>query len=471
VAQHADVSSHYFIRIGNENRDSQAEIEEKLTVFPQAFLSHSEEQKSTSLVLYEKYNEDNQENCTTFKIPRHVGISMYGYPPLRNRNISYGTSWTNSDIRFDGELDPVRLQPRCVEKVVKLCDRAVKHNYIAGGIIKLPPGYGKTVIALNITSRIRVKTLFIVHRRHLLEQICDRARRFLPNASVGKIIQDVFEIDNDIVVASIHSLIKREYQNDLDSFGLVFIDEAHHIAARTFCKVFDHLKAAFIFGLTATPTRADGLTQVVHWFLGPIVFQIDAECEKQVQHSRNITVHIVEVHYKWRETKLKFYNATKEKPSLFQLNRAYKWIMWETRRNCSILKTLRCLINKGYRKCLVLSKRIDHLHLLKNFCVKQKWKESISFCTSRENKKDRECAFDADVVFSTYEMCKEGIDLPHVQVLVLAMPAGNMVQVLGRLERGHGHKVVIDVIDDGLMHQFEQMHFYRKRIYQKKQWS
>lgn len=134
------------------------------------------------------------------------------------------------------------------------------------GLITLPTGCGKTVTAAAIAGRLRVRTLFLVHREELLEQTVATFQRVFPRCPVGRVIGPVDEWQAtadgrrpSVVVASVQSLhARRRRKMPRDLFSLVIVDEAHHGAARTWRAVLDHFSARFTLGLSATPERADG---------------------------------------------------------------------------------------------------------------------------------------------------------------------------------------------------------------------
>ena len=91
-----------------------------------------------------------------------------------------------------------------------------------GGLLDVDPGKGKTVMALYIISKLKKKTLVIVHKSFLLNQWIERINQFLPSARVGKIQGQIIDIENkDIVIGMLQSLSQKEYpENIFDSFAV-----------------------------------------------------------------------------------------------------------------------------------------------------------------------------------------------------------------------------------------------------------
>jgi superfamily II DNA or RNA helicase len=119
--------------------------------------------------------------------------------------------------------------------------------------IQLPPGFGKTVMALYLISKLKVKTLIIVHKEFLMNQWKERIAQYIPNCSVGIIKQKKVESNNDIVIASLQSLCMRSYDEDVfKDFGFLIIDECHHVGAQVFSKALFKVNFKYTLGLSAT---------------------------------------------------------------------------------------------------------------------------------------------------------------------------------------------------------------------------
>ena len=107
-----------------------------------------------------------------------------------------------------------------------------------GGIISVPCGWGKTIIALYLISKLKKKTIIVVHKEFLLNQWKQRIAEFLPDAKAGRIQGKVVDIENkDIVIGMLQSLSIKDYSDDVFSqFGFSIVDECHHIAAEVFSR-------------------------------------------------------------------------------------------------------------------------------------------------------------------------------------------------------------------------------------------
>ena len=147
-------------------------------------------------------------------IPRYFGIETYG-PPDRIL-IKPGD---NVNVEFAGDLRPYQNA---------IVDKYIKHvGMCGGGLLDVDPGKGKTVMALNIISKLQKSTLVIVHKSFLLNQWIERIQQFLPGARVGRIQGQIIDTENkDIVIGMLQSLSMKEYPKDtFQQFGLAIYDE------------------------------------------------------------------------------------------------------------------------------------------------------------------------------------------------------------------------------------------------------
>jgi superfamily II DNA or RNA helicase len=126
------------------------------------------------------------------------------------------------------------------------------------GVIVAPPGSGKTIIGLAIVARKQQPTLIIVHRKQILNQWIERIQSFLgiPKHRIGIIEAGKCDLGEEITVAMIQSLQSTGLPDNIyKSFGIIIVDECHHIPAKTFSEVINKYHSYFLYGLTATPIR------------------------------------------------------------------------------------------------------------------------------------------------------------------------------------------------------------------------
>ena len=216
-----------------------------------------------------------RESGAKLYVPHYYGVEQFG-PPAENK-VSEGV---DVDFEFKGTLRD--YQAPVVEKFVKVVTAS---GLPSGGLLELPCAWGKTSASLCIMSRLKKKTIVIVHKEFLMNQWIERIAQFVPATRIGKIQGPTVDVeDKDIVLCMLQSLINKEYPADLFAqFGLTIIDEVHHISSQTFSNSLFKVVTKYMLGLSATMDRKDGTTKVFKMFLGPVVHKVERKNEHDVE--------------------------------------------------------------------------------------------------------------------------------------------------------------------------------------------
>jgi superfamily II DNA or RNA helicase len=315
------------------------------------------------------------------------------------------------------------------------------------GILAATTGFGKTVTAASLIARRKVNTLIIVHRKQLLDQWKEKLSTFLEiePKSIGQIGGGKNKPTGKIDIATIQSLnYKGKIKQDVNQYGQIIVDECHHISAYSFERVLQFAEAKYIHGLTATPTRKDGLHPIMFMQCGPIRYKVDAKNQAKVRPF---------AHYlKPRQTN--FSSAIKEENKT--VHNLYAEIITNEKRNNLIFDDVLKALDKG-RKPILLTERIDHVNY---FTEKfDGFVKKIIVLTGGQNKRDEDKALkdlketpddQERLIIATGKYIGEGFDDTLLDTLFLAMPVswkGTLQQYVGRLHRLHDRKQSVEVYD------------------------
>lgn len=318
-----------------------------------------------------------------------------------------------------------------------------------------------TVCALYIAAALGLKTLVVVHKSFLLQQWIDRALEFLniTREQIGIIQQMKCGVEGkDLVIGMIHTMSKREYNKLYKQFGLVIYDEAHHVPARYYSRTLLKTSSRYTLALTATPYRGDGLIKVMYWFAGGTIYR------EKMKINKNVVVKVI--HHKSTDRRFRFrkrWFRGKMVPNTVSMISDFINI---SSRNAMIIKMITHL-RRVYpeRKILILSERIEHLEILKKG-VDKEIKDDIDagkidrddilscYYIGKSTPRQREEAEErGDLIFATYGMANEGLDIKHLNTLLFASPKKDVVQTVGRIMRtilksGDVRPMIIDIQDD-----------------------
>ena len=365
-------------------------------------------------------------------LPRFYGIQKLG-PPI---NTTF-EEVSNIDIDFSKELRPKQLP------IVDSYLNSVNNIEGGGGIISVPCGYGKTVLALYIAAQLKVKTLVVVHKEFLLNQWKERIEEFIPDANIGRIQSTKINVKNkDIVLGMLQSISMIDYdENIFSDFGLVIYDECHHLGAEVFSQALLKTPCKYTLGLSATPKRSDGLSKVFEWFLGRIVYLI------KKRDDNNVNVKLIDYYDNDNKYSKEIMTFTKKPNFASMINNI-----------CAFKPRLDLLINQIYlcldegRKVLVLSDRREHLKSIKNILDTNE-KYSSGYYLGGMKQSELEQTEVKDTILGTFAMASEGFDCREpLDTIILASPKSNIEQAVGRILRQEEKDrvripLVIDIID------------------------
>jgi superfamily II DNA or RNA helicase len=419
-------------------------IETDLTVAPRIRKATPEEIRAAEFPLY-NYSDEGD----SIIIPRYYGISRFGNPEHTDFEEA-----EEIDIEFTKALRPKQ------QDVVDLCIRYMLKN--GGGLLSVPCGFGKTVCALYIAAAMGLKTLVVVHKSFLLNQWIERAVEFLNirRENIGVIRQSKCDIvGKDLVIGVIHTMSKRPYNEMYRQFGLVIFDEAHHVGARYFSRTLMKTSCNYTLSLTATPHRNDGLIKVMYWFTGGTIYR---ESKKM-----NCNVIVKSILHTSSDEDL-FRNKIKWFKGDFVSNSQQMTydVMEIESRNQMIVNMVNHIRRKyPERNILILSEKIDHLKLLKGE-VDRSIQEDIDaglieegdvtscyYIGDSKPHERQEAEENGDIIFASYQLASEGLDIKHLNTLIFASPKKDVVQTVGRIMRkilqvGDVRPLIIDIQDD-----------------------
>ncbi len=388
-----------------------------------------------------------------FYLPKHFGSESFGPPRDTTRDVPQ----TGSNFwEFKGSLRDSQYA------VVNSFLKPEPHD----GILSLHTGGGKTVCALYIASQLKLPTLVIVHNSFLRDQWVDRVKSFLPNARIGRIQGDICEVDGfDVVIAMLQTLSMKEIPiATFKPLGLVIVDECHHIASEVFVQALPKVTSKYMLGLSATPTRKDGLMFVAHWFLGPLLYQSEQTdiCDTSIQ---------VEV-YEYQNDDPTFNEILYNRQGVMFTSLMINKLTEETKRTQWLAEILQDVLEESpERQILVLTDRVQHTKDILQALPSPLQEKAAILSTDVHATKRTEFCSSRSILIATYAMCKEGFDVPTLNTLMMATPRPDIDQIVGRILRVEKsarkiHPLILDVVDPQFRRQFQERNgLYKKRNY------
>ena len=443
------------------------------------------------------------ESPTRFYVPRCWGKDTFGAPEASA--IGEGAA-LRDQLKFTGT--PYDYQKAIVDQFI---DQAG-----ANGLICVPCGRGKTFMAIWTAIRLGKKFMIVVDKEFLMNQWKGELEALVPGIRVGILQEDKCQIGEETVVgkpltgaelkvlckekklkvsgtreelvnrlkesdasfqekeittvsydctiAMIQTLVQREFpQGTFKDFGFTIFDECHHLGAAHFSRALLKVQTNHMLGLSATPTRDDGLTKVFEWFLGkPVYWEKTREPDPQVvvrleQFSTdNPDYNQVPTDYKGEPVLARLLTKIVECPE----------------RNAHLAKLIREIAEDDKRRILVLSERIGHLEALETLLKPSGL--TMSYYVGGMKEEEREAgARVSRVLLASYAMASEAMNIKHLNCVIMASPRKKVEQSTGRILRVQKdqrqiYPLIVDIVDSHGMYQGQwrkRAAYYKKCAY------
>ena len=369
----------------------------------------------------------------------------------------------NNDVYYGADINLFDYQQEALQAMIKA-------KY---GILQSPAGSGKTQIGIALAVALGKKCLWLTHTQDLLKQSYDRAKQYIDESLLGTITAGKVNIGAGITFATVQTLCKQDLTQYKYEWDVVIVDECHRVAGTPtsmtqFSKVISNLACRHKYGLSATVHRADGMIKCCYMLLGEVRHIVPDEAVK----SRCMQVKVERV-----DTFTKIPFGALDTDGTINYTKLISSLASNNLRNDEILYRI---ADEPDHYHLILSDRLEQLYnLYNNLPEKLKALASVidGKMTSKKGKAEREQAIEdmrvgrKHILFASYKLAKEGLDIPRLDRLHLATPQKDyavIVQSVGRIARvfeGKGQPICFDYVDNFKM--AENMYKKRKTHYRK----
>lgn len=386
------------------------------------------------------------------------------------------------DMRCQGQSIDVIFKGQLREEQIQAVNSVMDKDT---GIISAATAFGKTVVCSNLIASKKVNTLILLESSALIEQWQNAIEQFLeiheefpkyltPTGRIKKrqslvgIIHGPKDTSTGIIdIAMAGSLKKKgEFHKRLKTYGMVIVDECHHSASDTMSAVLMESNARYVYGVTATPFRGDGLEAINNMLLGPVRFQYTAKERAKSQGIAHLVIP--------RFTRL----ASIHDQGKLHVNDAYEMIKDSKIRNAQICEDIRACIESG-RTPVVLSKYKEHAESIFE-AVKNDADQVFLLTGALPKKQQKEIRErmnhvsdeESLILVATGQLVGEGFDFPRLDTLIMATPVawkGVVEQYAGRLNRDYAGKTDVRIYDyvDSNIRIFDNMYAKRLKAYRR----
>ena len=373
----------------------------------------------------------------------------------------------SADSRF--ELDDQRNDPATIEVSPTITllphqqaavDNVIGHDH---AVLVAPTGAGKTVMACAVIAAHRVPTLILVDRTPLVEQWKSRLMEHLGlgRRQIGRVAAPA-KSSGIVDIATLQAVARRPDASAVfDGYGLVIVDECHHLPARSFEIAVRDARCRRWLGLTATPYRRDGLEAIITMQCGPVRHEIALADTAAAALTRRLFVHDTQ--------------SVAGTGEIGAIQDVFRALVEDQVRTRQIAADVTAAVREG-RNVLVLTQWTDHLDAVATELYQRGMEPLI--LRGGLGKKARAAVIDqlradpaptGQLLLATGSYLGEGFDSPSLDTLFLAFPLafkGRVVQYIGRILRTNDIKTDVEVhdyVDPGPV--FRKMHSKRLATY------
>ena len=329
-------------------------------------------------------------------------------------------------------------------------ERAVNNMLIAGhGILQAPAGSGKSRCGIALFTKWKTRTLWLCHTKDLINQARTMAEEFIDKDLIGIITEGKVNIGKGVTFATVQTMCKLDLSQYKNLWGTILVDEVHRVSGSPtritqYQKVLNNLSARHKYGLSATVHRADGLEQCMFSLVGKVAYKVPDE---------SVAENIMRVGIRRVGTGIEIRREALNTDGTINYARLINYLSQNDNRNKIICK----YIEK--RPSLILSERVTQLKLLLDI-LPSDMRDKAVMITGKSKKADRENALDdmragkKKYLFATYQLAKEGLNIPCLERLYMASPVKDyavVTQAIGRIARtceGKSEPICYDFVDN-----------------------
>ena len=392
-----------------------------------------------------------------------------------------GITYEIEDRRSKGHPIHAEFTGELKESQIPAVERLLQKD---NGILNAATAFGKTVVCCNIIAQRKVSTLILLQSSALMEQWQEALEKFLHideelpeyktptgrkkrrKSVIGK-LQGAHDSTTGIIdIAMVGSVCKKgEYHRRLKEYGLILVDECHHAASDTIVDILQEVNAKYVYGVTATPFRGDGLEKINCMLLGPIRYRYTSKDRAKEQGIAHL------VYPRFTRAVAPRFSQDKMHP-----NEAYEIIRNNEDRDELIIKDVKQCVEDG-RTPVVLSKYVEHSQRLYQRLINYADKVFLmSGANSRKEHKEilkqmnQVTSMESMILVATGKLIGEGFDYPRLDTLIMATPVawkGVVEQYAGRLNRDYDGKesvIIYDYVDSHIA-MFDRMYHKRLKAY------
>ena len=350
------------------------------------------------------------------------------------------------------------------------------------GILKAPCSSGKTIMGHLIAQKTGMRTLWLTHTSALLNQSKAVGEMILGKGDrVGTITDGKCNPGRTITYATVQTMAMLDPKKYKDQYNCVICDECHRVsksaeAYTQFSYVLNNVAAEYKFGLSATPETHNGYGKSIMCNIGDIKYTIPQNVLEETGTIMPVEIRAIQTEWSYPQQAFKA-------NGVLDFDKAIPFLRSDDERNELVAELI------SDKPTLILSNNIDHLCYMANALSEEQQGRACLVSTKHDEEVltadilckhgskanaeyiDKMRSGELDIMFATYQLAKEGLNIPRLEQVILAFPAVDeniITQSVGRVARtceGKNTAICYDLVDKPTW--FQKHYRDRKRLYKK----
>lgn len=360
------------------------------------------------------------------------------------------------------------IQPNAMQVEALMNLAQLRRQGESRAIIISATGTGKTYLSAFDVRQVKPnRMLYIAQQEQILRKAEESFQKVLgcPDSELGLFSGTSKESDRKYVFATVQTMSRPEVltQFGANDFDYILVDEVHHAAADSYKRIIDHFEPDFMLGMTATPERTDG-ANIFELFGNNVAYEI--RLQKALEEDMLCPFHYYGVHEYIQDSpdeNLADKDVKNDAMTDQERNELSRWLeeLADPNRVRYIIDKIQIYSEAGTPvQGLVFCSRREEAQRLSNLFNRQMNQQMerpyrTKAITGENSQTERDEAVeqlergDLDYIF-TVDLFNEGVDIPHVnQIVMLRQTKSSIIftQQLGRGLRKASGKDCVVVID------------------------
>jgi hypothetical protein len=387
------------------------------------------------------------------KLPKFEGLNFV--QKIFGKELNYQDMRDNIDLHNNIEYNSNIILYEKQKQICNYLENKLKKRKTNNLILISTPGSGKTIMGLDLISRLKCKTIIILPNIYLLTQWKESILKYYDDIitendiliwnGTNKYNLQFHKENFKIILTTIQTSVKIKNKNLINAgVRMTIYDEIHLYCSKCYSKTFWKTQTYYNLGLTANTTNPNGSEKIFLQHINILNLTRDIVPDDTIKFKGIVKI---------IKNKTKYENVVNDDGNLIYASILNNLILDEKRNKIIIEEILKIYDEDNKNYCFVFSDRLSHLAALEDL-IKENRNDIVVLTGGANDDAIDYANTKARVILTSYQYSSVGTNIPQMTNLLLATPRkSNLSQIVGRiLRRGtdeNNQKIrkIIDIVD------------------------